>query len=245
MSHARLEVCVDNAAGLQAAIDGNADRIELCSALALGGLTPSAGLIDLAANCPIPVRAMIRPRAGNFIFSTDEIEQMKVDIDQVRRANLNGVVLGAASNDRTLDCEVLRDLLDHAGGMQATLHRVIDTVLDTDTALETAIELGFDTVLTSGGGKSADRSLPALARMCSAASGRIVVMPGAGIRVGNAQEVLRVTGANWLHASCSSPVDSSEHLQELGFSPAKVLETDTKICQTISTICHRTLLHDL
>ena len=95
MSAVTLEICVDGADGLIAAVAGGADRIELCSALALGGLTPSPGLMTLAARAPVPVYAMIRPRAGDFVFSPAEIDQMRREIDAVREAGLAGVVLGA------------------------------------------------------------------------------------------------------------------------------------------------------
>ncbi len=89
-----LEICVDNAEGLFAAIEGGADRIELCSALSVGGLTPSFGLMELAGKQTVPVTAMIRPRAGSFVFSNEEVDIMRADIDAARAANLKGVVLG-------------------------------------------------------------------------------------------------------------------------------------------------------
>src|SRR5690606_30778488 len=105
-----LEICIDSPSGHAAAIAGGADRIELCSALALGGLTPSPGLMARAAKAPIPVHALIRPRAGDFSFTEDEIATMEADIDAARAAGLRGVVLGATHADGTLDAETLRRL---------------------------------------------------------------------------------------------------------------------------------------
>jgi copper homeostasis protein len=149
---ALLEICVADAASLEAAIEGGADRIELCSALELGGLTPSPGLMRLAAQAPIPVYAMIRPRAGDFVFSAREGEIMLADIEAVGGAGLAGVVLGASLPDGRLDEALLSRLHGHARGLGTTLHRAFDLVPDRPAALEAAIALGFERILTSGGG---------------------------------------------------------------------------------------------
>ncbi len=125
-----LEVCVDDAAGLDAAIAGGADRIELCSALTLGGLTPSAGLMAIAAGAAVPVYAMIRPRGGDFVFSSRELDQMRAEIDAVRSAGLAGVVLGASRPDGMLDGSMLQALAEHAKGLGLSLHRAFDCVPD-------------------------------------------------------------------------------------------------------------------
>src|SRR3546814_15820112 len=126
-----LEICVDSIASLDAACEGGADRIELCSALGLGGLTPSPGLIALAAAQALPCRAMIRPRPGDFTYDAAEITQMERDIDHAAAAGLAGVVLGATRNG-ALDEAVLRRLLDRAAahGLPVPPHRAIDTVRD-------------------------------------------------------------------------------------------------------------------
>ena len=130
MRRVLLEVCIDSAQGLAAAIEGGADRIELCSALPLGGLTPSPGFMAFAARAPIPSYAMIRPRAGNFVFSKAEIDMMRGDIDAARAAGLAGVVLGANLESGALDEAGLWKLKEHAAGMGTTLHRAIDLVPD-------------------------------------------------------------------------------------------------------------------
>ena len=237
MNQPKLEVCVDSAKGMHAAIKGNADRIELCSDLALGGLTPSRALMALATGSPVPVRVMIRPRSGNFCYAGDEIAQMKADIDLARRAGLSGVVLGASTPDRQLEPTLLRQLLRHAAPLPATLHRVVDTLQDPRLAVTTAIDLGFDTILTSGGKNSAYQGLPVIGDMMRLAAGRIDIMPGAGIRVCNAAEILKATGTNWLHASCSRDPEKLNYLSAPNSGTNSSTGTDAGICQKISDIC--------
>lgn len=146
-----LEICVDDVAGLEAAVRGGADRIELCAALSGGGVTPSAGFMHRAAAYALPVSVMIRPRAGDFVFTRDEADVMKRDIDAARAAGLSGVVLGASLGDGSLDIPLLEELCRHADGLDMTLHRAIDVVPNMDEALEAAIALGFPRILTSGG----------------------------------------------------------------------------------------------
>ncbi len=200
-----LEICVDDADGLAAALAGGADRIELCSALALGGLTPSSGLMALAAKAPRPVYAMIRPREGDFVFSAAAIDQMRREIDAVRAAGLAGVVLGVSEPGGALDAEALAILIRHAAGLGTTLHRAFDLVPDPAVALELAIELGFERVLTSGGAARAEDGVAVLAALVQQAGARISVMPGAGVRPGNAARILALTGAHEIHASCRAP----------------------------------------
>src|SRR5262249_55198139 len=145
-----LEVCVDSPQGLDAAIAGGADRIELCSALELGGLTPTPGLIGRAAQAPIPVYAMIRPRPGNFVFGPADIDAMLLEVETIRHAGLAGVVLGASNADGSLDRLTLEKLMDGSSGMGTTLHRAFDLVPDLEEAVTIAVGLGFERILTSG-----------------------------------------------------------------------------------------------
>lgn len=208
MAEVALEVCVDSAAGLAAAVAGGADRIELCAALELGGLTPPVGLMRLAAGCGVPVHAMIRPRAGGFAFGPGDVAVMRADIEAARAAGLAGVVLGAALPDGRLDGAVLRVLADQAQGLPLTLHRVIDLVPDPAEALEQAVALGFARLLTSGGAASALAGRDALERMFRLARGRISVMPAAGI---DASTIAGMRGLPLIevHASCSEPGEAA------------------------------------
>ena len=217
-----LEVCIDSAQGLAAAIEGGADRIELCSALALGGLTPSPGFMAFAALAPIPSYAMIRPRAGNFVFSYEEIDMMRGDIDAARAAGLAGVVLGANLESGALNEAGLWKLKEHAAGMGATLHRAIDLVPDRLAAIDAAIGLGFERVLSSGGARTAPEGIEALAAMVERAAGRISVMPGSGVNAGNAASLIARLGVSELHGSCSAETaESDAKAVAFGFAPAR------------------------
>jgi len=197
-----LEVCVDTFEGASAAMRGGAGRIELCASLSEGGLTPSAGLMRAAAALPVPCYAMIRPRSGLFAFSDDEVRIMLTDIAAVRAAGLAGVVLGVQGLDGALDVATLRRLVDAAGPLGCTLHRVIDVVPDPLAAVTQAIGLGFERVLTSGAEPFAPDGVPLIRRMVDLAAGRISVMPGCGLDPGNVAGVMRATGAIEAHAAC-------------------------------------------
>ena len=204
----RLEVCVDNVHGLEAALAGGADRIELCSALDIGGLTPSAGLLHAAANSPVPVVAMIRPRGGDFCFDELDTALMLADLDAVAAAGLQGVVLGASTPDGLLDARTLERLVRRADGhgLRCALHRVIDLCPDLSQATRMAIDLGFERILTSGGARSAPEGLDGLRQCFEAAAGRIAIMPGAGISADNVDLLCARLPLTDVHASCSAPL---------------------------------------
>ncbi len=222
-----LEVCVDDASGLEAAIAGGADRIELCSALSVGGLTPSPGLMALAAEAPVPVYAMIRPRAGSFLYGEADLRQMENDIRTVAGFGLEGIVIGANHADGRLDEGALARLLAAAEGLPATLHRAIDLVPEIDEAVDLAVSLGFERILTSGGEKTALAGLERIARMAARAAGRIEIMPGSGITLETVDPILaRLPDAD-IHASCSSPgAAEPENVLSLGFASGPLKRTD-------------------
>lgn len=231
-----LEVCVDDADGLAAAIAGGADRIELCSALGVGGLTPTRGFMHLAARSPIPVNAIIRPRIGGFVYSDDEIAVMLDDIEAACEAGLAGVVIGASSPDGSLDRATLQRLIRAAAKLDVTLHRAFDLVPDFHAAVETAIDLGFSRILTSGGARHAEAGLPVLQRAAEVGAGRISIMPGGGVRPGNAAAFLAIPGVFELHASCSQPVEPNADLVDFGFSPLNVRRTDADTVRHMKAI---------
>lgn len=233
MADILLEVCVEDAAGLVAAIRGGAGRIELCSALALGGLTPSPGLMAEAARAPIPVMAMIRPRAGGFLWSAEDLRQMKVDIGAARAAGLAGVVLGATRPDGRLDEWMLSTLMAEAGGMDTTLHRCFDLTPDKALALETALDLGFKRILTSGGASTAPQGAANLARLMEQAAGRIGVMPGSGIR-SETLPALAHLPLREIHASCSMTEPEGAAIAALGFGPCERRVTSEEEVRSLS-----------
>ncbi len=214
-----LEVCVDSAEGLHSAIEGGADRIELCSALELGGLTPSQALMELASRVPIPVYAMIRPRAGSFCFSADDEAIMAADIGNARNAGLAGVVLGASLANGSLDVTLLERLIAEANGLGTTLHRAFDLVPDAESALEQAIALGFERILTSGLSQTAEEGLDNLRHLTGKAGKRISIMPGSGVSAGNVGRIIEATGATEVHASCRVAVEEKDsHAIAFGFA---------------------------
>lgn len=195
----RIEVCVDSPAGLEVAVARGADRIELCARLDIGGVTPSPNFMGKAAGLPVEVRAMIRPRGGDFVYSSTEVDRMLADMEAARALGLAGVVFGAAKADGQLDEVVLARLLAQAKGMGCTLHRVIDDTPDPVAATAIARDLGFDTVLSSGGAATAPQGLATLAAMV--ATPGITVMPGAGLTRQNANGVCTATRCRWIHGS--------------------------------------------
>ncbi len=198
-----LEVCVDTLAGAVAAMQGGAGRVELCSSLSEGGLTPSAGLMQAASSLPIPCYAMIRPRCGLFHFSDAETEIMLLDIATARDAGLAGVVLGAQADDDSLNLPMLAKLVEASGPLGKTLHRVIDVVPDPFLALDQAVLLGFDRVLTSGAKPTAPEGAAMIKQMMTRAGGALSVMPGCGLSSENVADVMRQTGAYEVHAACN------------------------------------------
>ena len=226
-----LEVCVDDATGLAAAIAGGADRIELCSALELGGLTPTPGLIALAAQASIPVRAMVRPRPGDFTFTKADVDAMLGDIAAIRTAGLEGVVLGASLADGRLDTDALRILAKAASGLGLTLHRAIDLVPDMAEAVEQAVELGFDTILTSGCAPSITEGAETIALAHRLAAGRITIMAGSGVNETSAAQLLSNVQLQALHGSCSEAAPpASAPATRLGFdSPTRKATSAAKV----------------
>lgn len=259
MKQAELEVCVDTMAGLTSCLQAGVDRIELCSALAVGGLTPSPGFMQLAgdrsrhktagepgrlpasaeletsegdemskwggesdgseASASRPqIMAMIRPRSGDFCFSEAETDSMCTDVEFALAAGLDGVVLGAATLTGMLDLAVLTRLCQAAGSMSLTLHRVIDLLDDPLLAIDQAIDLGFDRILTSGGAVGVADGLLQLTEMQKYAAGRIQIMAGSGLNPALARLIRSETGIEAYHASCRRAGKPDELLCAFGFS---------------------------
>ncbi|MBO9710112.1 MAG: copper homeostasis protein CutC [Caulobacter sp.] len=237
-----LEVCVDTPAGLVAAIRGGADRIELCSSLALQGLTPAPGLIAQAAAAPIPIYPMIRPRQGDFRYAEHDLDAMRRDIDAVRTAGLAGVVLGASKASGALDEGALTMLVRHAEGLGVTLHRAIDLTPDPAEALETAIGLGFERILTSGGALNAMAGAERIAAFVEQAAGRIAILAGGGVNPANVAELVARTGVREVHSSGSGPATEGlaagheERALHLGFVPTGLRDTDEAVVARLAGV---------
>ncbi|MBP2558565.1 copper homeostasis protein [Neorhizobium galegae] len=225
-----LEVCVDSPEGLAAAIAGGANRIELCAALDVGGLTPPPGMIALASKAPIPVYAIIRPRAGSFVFDAGNEAAMMADIDAVRAAGLAGVVIGASRPDMALDMPLLKRLMAQSQGLGVTLHRAFDLVPDPLEALEQAIDLGVERVLTSGLKVNGPDGIEMLKVLVERAGGRMSIMPGGGINLSTVERVVRETGVHEVHSSCRRPIEGrDERAVAFGFQAPVSHETSGEI----------------
>jgi len=197
-----LEICVDSVESALAAESGGAQRVELCSALIEGGLTPSLGLIRaVRSRINIPVHVMIRPRAGDFLYSDDEFAVMRDDIAVAAEAGVDGVVLGVLDADGNVDVERTRELVELARPMQVTFHRAIDMTRDIIAALEDVIRTGADRILTSGAEPSAMLGRRRLRELVQASGGRIRVMVGGSVRADNVQQIAQTTNALEYHAA--------------------------------------------
>lgn len=227
MDRLLLEICVDDLAGVRAAAEGGADRVELCSALALGGLSPSPAFAAAAVESGLVVHAMIRPRAGDFVYSMDEMELMIAEIRAAAFAGVAGVVVGATREDGSPDRDALARLRDAASDIDIVLHRAIDLAPNPCAAVELAASLGFDHVLSSGGARTATEGAATLSAMVEAAAGRIDIMAGSGVTADNIAELVRTTGVHAVHASASAPCAWPDpRIASFGFGPLEKRFTD-------------------
>jgi copper homeostasis protein len=200
-----LEISVESAEVAAAAERGGADRVELCAELAVGGLTPGgSAMMGTRANVQIPIFAMIRPRAGGFVYSQAEYISMRSDIKRAKQFQLDGAVLGVLTNEGRVDVARTRELVELAKPLPVTFHRAFDECADHVAALEDVIRTGATRVLTSGGAVSAAAGAAQIARLVATAGKRISVLPGAGIHAGNISEVARITKAREFHSGLSS-----------------------------------------
>lgn len=207
VGRAPLEISVESVERAAAAERGGADRIELCSALRAGGLTPSAELMrEARARVKIPIFSMVRPRSGNFVYSDKEIATMRTSIADAKAFGMDGVVLGLLTADGSVDAERTRELVDLARPLPVTFHRAFDEARHLAESLEGVIATGAARVLTSGGMATAAAGSEQLAELVRLAAGRIVIVPGAGIHAGNVRTVLEQTKAKEVHAGLSSVV---------------------------------------
>ncbi len=204
-----FEACVDSLESSIAAQEGGADRLELCADLLEGGITPSAGTIDLVCrHVNIPVMIMIRPRGGDFCYSDLEFEEMKCDIEFVKQFNVAGIVLGILNDDGTVDKERTKILIQQARPMQVTFHRAFDMTRNPFEALDDLIDLGVDRVLTSGQELTVVEGIETLKKLVKKAGDEIVIMPGGGVDENNAAEIVSKCGVKEIHASARERKES-------------------------------------
>ena len=185
-----IEICLEDVQSVLAAQKGGADRVELCSDLFEGGLTPSLGTVLTAKRLSsIPINCMIRPRGGDFCYSDLEFEAMKEDINAFKKAGVNGIVFGILTPEGDVDLNRSRQIIELARPLSVTFHRAFDMTRDPYKALEDLIALGVDRVLTSGQEATVSEGLDLLADLVRIAGDRIIVMPGCGISERNFKKV--------------------------------------------------------
>ena len=191
----QIEVCVESVASAQAAERGGAHRIELCSDLLEGGLTPSVGMIEaVRAQISIPMHIMIRPRAGDFCYDDQELDVMRRDILIAKTLGVQGVVLGVLDTAGNIDISRTRLLVKLARPLSVTFHRAFDMASDLMRALDDVCSAGADRLLTSGGEPTCLQGAGMIASLVQAAGGRVAIMAGSGIRPENAVNAVHQTG---------------------------------------------------
>jgi copper homeostasis protein len=195
-----LEICCGSAEDAIEAASGGADRVELCSALFLGGLTPSLGsLFEVKQQTSIPVIAMNRPRQAGFCYSATEFAVMERDAELLLENGADGIVFGILNGDGTIDLKRTRSLRQRVGSRQAVFHRAFDVTPDPFRALEELIDLGMTRVLTSGQKSRAPEGSALIRQLIDRADGRIEVLPGAGLELGNVRQFVAATGVTQIH----------------------------------------------
>lgn len=205
-----LEICAGSLASALAAQAGGAHRIELCQHLEQGGITPSYGLIRaVREQLHIPVFVLIRPRPGGFVYSNNELNIMRADIRMCRKLGCDGVVLGVLTPAGQVSRTPCRSLIAAARTMEVTFHRAFDACVNQAEALEEIIRMGCQRVLTSGGQPTAEAGQNQLAALVAQATGRISVMPGAGVSAANIQALAHHTGAHEFHSSAKRLVPAN------------------------------------
>ena len=212
-----LEIAANSVASALAAQAGGASRVELCSALELGGLTPSPSTIAMVRErLQIPVYVLIRPRAGDFLYNDLECEAMLRDIEYCTAQGCEGVVIGVLNADGHVDKARCQPLVDAAGKLGVTFHRAFDLAHTPAQALEDIIALGCERVLTSGGKATALEGAEAIRQWIEQAAGRIAIMPGAGVSAQNVAALKAATGASEFHASAKEALPSGMRWQPDG-----------------------------
>lgn len=215
-----LEICVDSLASARAAIQGGADRLELCSALLAGGLTPYETLLrQIRSESDIPIRCLMRLRPGDFLYTPEELEMMRLQILQLKAAGADGFVIGCLTADGDLDAEAMKPLIEACGNCGITLHRCIDVSRDPLETYRLAGELGIDTVLTSGAAASCKAGQETISRLIALrdAENGPEVLIGAGVNAAVIRHFRQtVPGARAFHASCKTELESTMRFRREG-----------------------------
>ena len=215
----KIEIACFNLDSAIIAQNTGADRVELCADMLVGGTTPTIEIIKQAReHLNIDLYIMIRPRGGNFVYSDSEFEQMKSEIEAIKKLGVNGFVFGILKDDNTINIEQNLELVELAKSFPCTFHRAFDEILDYEKALENVISCGFSTLLTSGTFPNVMEGKEVLKQLVIQANNRIEIMPGGGLRSTNISALDEMVNANWYHSSAitdGSEIASSEEIVQL------------------------------
>lgn len=218
----QLEICVDSFDSTRTALKAGADRVELCSALELGGLTPSYGLIERAAHLKNKdIYVMIRPRAGDFNYTAEEFETMKTDIKWIKKMPVQGIVVGLVNADGYLDLERLAELSHLAKPLKCVLHRAFDVAKSPEKDIPAIVDLGFIRILTSGQKETAAEGSDYIAKIQKQYGNLIEIMPGSGVNDQNALDILKRTNCSSIHMSGKLKKEVIEYANEELISKVK------------------------
>jgi copper homeostasis protein len=227
----KVEICVGDVASALAAAAGGADRVELCDNLSVGGTTPSAGTIaESCRRLSIPVQVLIRPRAGDFVYSEPEIAVMRHDIEIAKTLGAAGIVLGVLEPEGAIDQATTEALIALARPLSITFHKAFDRTPAPLRALDSLIEMGVERVLTSGGRPTALEGVATLAQLVDRARGRITIMAGGGLDIVNLETVIRRGHITEVHvgsaasrtfegATPAPPLDGSDNTRSQTHAP--------------------------
>ncbi|MBI5541487.1 MAG: copper homeostasis protein CutC [Bacteroidia bacterium] len=237
------EVVVFSVEGAIDAQKGGAQRVELCENSQEGGTTPSIGTVAVTRKClNIKLFVMIRPRGGDFLYSPNEYEAMQTDIENYKKLDIDGFVFGILKSNGDVDTHRCKMLVELAKPIPVTFHRAFDRTSNPEKALEDIISCGFERILTSGLKQSAADGANMIAKLIEQAKGRIIIMPGGGVRKENVIEIKQKTGAVEFHTSARTIIKSSMNNPDSNFTESDILGTDlSMVKEFVSTLNEITL----
>jgi copper homeostasis protein len=200
-----IEAAIDTFADAERSVREGAGRLEVCASLDVGGLTPSVDLLRECLALGVPCVAMVRPRAGDFVYTEAEFAQLCADASAMRAAGAHGIVFGCLRADRTIDAARVREVVRIATSADTVFHRAFDETPDAFAALDTLVDCGVTRVLTSGHAKTAIEGVAEIRGLIARSGGRIEVLPGGGVRAANVRAIIAGAGATQVHARGTEP----------------------------------------
>jgi copper homeostasis protein len=230
-----LEVCVQSPADCAAAALGGADRVERCQAIEMGGLSPSPGVI--AASCassPLPVVVLVRPRPGDFVYTTAEVDAVTRDLEHLRETGARGAALGALTSDGDVDLRAIETWVAAKGELELVFHRAFDSCRAPLETIEVLAAQGIQRVLTSGGAATAAEGAENLAAWIEASRGRLEILPAGTIRAENVADLIAGTGADQVHFRAPGVIDPLKNRLPLGtLDPGQHEVTDADVVRAV------------